>query len=179
MVEIKPKSLEKVIKVTYENTAKNTNWPGGDYKNYLRIYLPAEAYLTELSLIDGYNAGDRKVYMGNELKIREVNGKKEVGLLVVVPVRSKKILEIKYTMEINLEGRDPSPAERGEAGKFSYLYYIQRQSGYGDTGLVTLVSFPEGWQPLQVEPAASLVAGKLLFNQKLDRDVKMGVEIGR
>jgi len=26
---------------------------------------------------------------------------------------------------------------------------------------------------------ASVVGGKLLFNQKLERDIKMGVEIGR
>jgi len=61
--------------------------------------------------------------------------------------------------------------------KFSYINYIQRQPGSGETGLVNLVSFPEGWQPTQVQPAASLVGGKLLFNQKLDRDIKMGVEL--
>jgi len=42
-----------------------------------------------------------------------------------------------------------------------------------------LVAFPEGWGPLQVQPAASLVGDKLLFNLKLDSDIKMGVEVGK
>ena len=110
----------------------------------------------------------KKVYTSEELIIKETEGKKEIGFLVTVPVMSKKTVEIRYSSEINLIG-----------DKFSYLNYIQKQSGFGDTGLVTLVSFPNDWQPLQVEPQASMVGGKLLFNQKLDKDIKMGVELGK
>lgn len=167
-IEIKETVVEKKLRIVYENTAKNSNWPGGDYKNYLRIYLPSEINLKEISLVNEAN-GERKLYTGGEIKMVEVGGKREIGLLVTVPVREKRTLEVKYNLPISLSGGD----------KFSYLYYIQRQSGYGDTGMVTLVNFPENWQVLQVEPAANLVAGKLLFNQKFDRDVMMGVEIGK
>jgi hypothetical protein len=92
-----------------------------------------------------------------------------VGFLVTVPIMSKKIVEVKYSSENNLTNKN----------KFSYLNYVQKQSGFGDTGFVTLVSFPSDWQPLQVQPQASMVGGKLLFNQKLDKDIKMGVELGK
>ena len=59
------------------------------------------------------------------------------------------------------------------------IHYTKLYEGYGNSGLVSLVSFPEEWKPLQVEPAANLVGGKLLFNHKFDRDMKMGVEISR
>jgi hypothetical protein len=98
-----------------------------------------------------------------------VKGKKEVGFLVVVPAGKKRVVELRYIDQIDLTNKD----------KFSYLHYIQRQPGYGDTGMVTLVTVPNGWQVNQVEPAANLVGDKLLFNQKLDRDIRMGVEISK
>lgn len=169
VVDISANSVGRILKINYENTAKDNKFPGGDYKNYLRVYLPTNVSLSQVSLIDGNNSNLKKVYMSDELRIRNVDGRKEIGFLVTVPVNSKKIVEIRYASENNLANKD----------KFSYLNYVQKQSGFGDTGLVTLVSFPANWQPLQVEPQASMVGGKLLFNQKLDKDIKMGVELGK
>ena len=166
-VDISDQSLTRSVKINYENTAKNSNWPGGDYKNYLRVYLPKDINLSEISLTDGNNLSSRKVYAGDELRVREVNGKQEVGFLVTVPVSQKRIVEIKYSSNLDLSDKK----------KFSYVNYIQKQSGFGDTGIVNLISYPAGWQPTQVEPVANLLGGKLLFNQKLDGDIRMGVEL--
>ena len=103
------------------------------------------------------------------MRIKEVDGKKEVGFLVIVPTLKKRVVEISYSSKINLVGKT----------KFNYISYIQRQSGSGETGLVNLITFPSDWQPIQVQPVASLVGGKLLFNQKLNKDIKMGVELGK
>jgi len=168
-VEIGSQAINRVLKITYENTSKSVSWPGGDYKNYLRVYIPESANIAEVSVTDVATNGLKTIYSGENLAINTVKGKKEVGLLVVVPVAKKRVVEIRYLDQIDLNGLD----------KFSYLNYIQKQSGFGDTGMVNLVTLPEGWQPNQVEPTASLVNGKLLFNQKLDRDIKMGVEIGK
>ncbi len=169
LVEISERSIARVLKINYENTAQNDSWPGGNYKNYMRIYLPLEANLAEVVLKDGNNPAVKKVYGDNEMKIRQVGNKKEIGFLMTVPVGEKRTVEVRYSSVINLTGGD----------KFSYLGYVQKQSGFGDTGLVTLVSLPEGYQALQVEPMASVVGDRLLFNQKLDKDIKMGVEIGK
>lgn len=166
-VEIQKNSISRVLKINYENTAKNTNWPGGNYKNYMRVYIPVTANLAEVSITDP--KGGKTVYQGEALKVRNTGGKKEIGMLLEVPFASKRIVEIRYNDQINLEKGD----------SFSYLQYIQKQSGFGDTGWVTLVSYPSEWLVNQVEPEASVVSGKILFNQKLTRDIKMGVEIGR
>ncbi|HEX8923901.1 MAG TPA: DUF4012 domain-containing protein [Patescibacteria group bacterium] len=168
-VEIGSQNIARVIKINYENTAKNANWPGGDYKNYMRVYLPKSINLASVSVIDGDDPNNRRIYNSGELQITDIGDKKEVAFLMTVPVMKKRIIEIRYNNSVNLEGTD----------KFSYLNYIQRQSGFGDTGIVTLVSFPDNWQPIQVQPSASVVGGKILFNQKLDKDIKMGVEIGK
>jgi len=169
VVEIGNQSVDRTLKINYENTAKTTDFPGGDYKNYLRIYLPTDVVLSQISLIDGIDGSLKKIYSSDEIRIKEIDGRKEIGFLITVPVLSKKTVEIKYsTQNILVDKND-----------FSYVNYIQKQSGFGDTGLVTLVSFSNGWQPIQVEPQASMVGGKLLFNQKLTGDIKMGVELGK
>ena len=169
VVDISPNVVGRILKINYENTSRDNSFPGGDYKNYLRVYLPKNVNLSQISLTDGNNSNLKKIYTNDELRIREVEGKKEVGLLVTVPALSKKTLEIRYSSENKMLDKN----------NFSYLNYVQKQSGFGDTGLVTLVSFPSDWQPVQVEPQASMVGGKLLFNQKLDKDIKMGVELGK
>ncbi len=161
-------SIDRVLKINYENTAKNTEWPGGDYKNYMRIYLPKDVEVGQISVMDGNDTSIKKIYSSNEITIKEVDGKKEVGFLVMVPVLKKRIVEVKYSSGINMGDKT-----------FTYMKYIQKQPGTGETGLVSLISYPEDWQPLQVEPVATIVGGKLLFNQKLDEDIKMGVVLGK
>jgi hypothetical protein len=166
-VDINTTAIGRVMKINYENTAKNNTWPGGDYKNYVRIYIPGGSNLAEVSVTD--EKGVKTAVSGNSLNINQVGNKKEIGFLAVVPVGSKRTVELRYTDQIN----------PGKESSFSYLDYVQKQPGFGDTPIVTLVSIPEGWQPMGVEPKASMVNGKLLFNQILDRDIKLGVEIGK
>jgi hypothetical protein len=168
-IDIGKQTIGRVVKISYENTAKNNNWPGGDYKNYMRMYIPASANVAEVSVTDVEANGIKTIYSGDNLSIETNKGKKELGFLVVVPAGKKRMVEVRYVDQVDLTTKE----------KFSYLNYIQRQPGYGDTGLVSLVTLPEGWQVNQVEPVASMMSGKLLFNQKLDRDIKMGVEISK
>jgi len=134
----------------------------------MRLYLPKEVDVSQISVMDGNDTSIKKIYGSDEITIKEVDGKKEVGFLVMVPVLKKRILEVKYSSQVNNTGKT-----------FTYMKYIQKQPGTGETGIVSLVTYPDSWQPLQVEPAASLVGGKLLFNQKLDEDIKMGVVLGK
>jgi hypothetical protein len=166
-MEISSSFITRVLRVTYENTSKNNSWPGGNYKAYLRIYLPETTNLAEVSVNDP--KGGKTVYQNGDLTVATVRNKKEVGMLLEVPFNSKRVLELRYTDTVNLSG----------VKNFSYLQYVQKQSGYGDTGLAILLTVPNGFQVNQVEPVASVVGGKLLFNQKLNKDLKMGVEIGK
>ena len=168
-VDITNTSIKRTLKINYENTAKNTSWPGGDYKNYLRVYLPTGINLESIRIINGNDISKVEMIGGDKLNLAEYAGKTELGFLVMVPVNGKRTVEIKYSSSIDLTGKE----------QFSYLNYFQKQSGFGDTGLVVLVSFPKAYQVLQVEPLASMVGNKVLFNTKLDRDARLGVEIGK
>jgi Protein of unknown function (DUF4012) len=166
VVDISQAAIGRVLKINYENTAKNNNWPGGDYKDYLRIYIPATANLAEVSITDGQ--GVKTVVGGGDLSVTQMGDKKEIGFLAIVPAGEKRTVTVSYSDQIDLS----------KASSFSYLDYVQKQPGFGETPLATLVSMPDDWQATGVEPTATLVNGKLLFSLKLDQDTKMGVEMG-
>lgn len=165
-VNIEEKQVKNRVRINYENTAKSNAWPGGDYKNYLRVYVPREIRVEEVTIGAG---GSKKVVAGEELVIKEVGGRKEVGFLVVVESGKKMVVELKFSQEIDLSG----------VNKFSYLSMAQRQSGFGEPEMVTLINLPQNWQIVAVEPAADVVGGKLLFKNKFDRDLRFGVEISK
>jgi hypothetical protein len=42
-----------------------------------------------------------------------------------------------------------------------------------------MVGYPQNFGPLQVQPVARMEGDKIVFETKLTRDLKIGVEIGR
>ncbi len=168
-VDVSNRAVSRVLKINYENTSRSTAWPGGDYRNYMRVYLPKDINIAEVSIYDSLDKTNKKVLGEGEMEISSKYDKKELAFLMMVPVTKKRTVEIRYTSQIDLN----------VSSEFTYLNYIQRQPGYGDTSLVSLVSFPDGWLPVQVDPAATVVNGKLLFSQPFTKDLRMGVVVGK
>jgi len=170
MIDIKPEGrIDHILKINYENTAQSSNWPGGDYKNYLRIYLPALTELGDVYIYDPLVAGDTKRPFSED-QIGQVNdeGKEIVSFLVKVPVSSRRTVEVHFSQNVEIGN-----------GNWKYLRYFQKQSGFGSTPLTILVSYPDGWQPLQVNPEAASEQGSLLFSRQLDSDIPFGIEFGK
>ena len=166
-VEILSNEVKNNLRISYANTTKSNSFPGGDYKNYLRIYIPKEAQLTEVAVTE--EGKGRRVVGDTDLVIKEVLGKKEVGFLVTTEVSKKAEVEVKYKQAVNLAQGD----------KFSYLSYWQKQSGYGRTGVKMTVNVPEDWVVGGVEPAAEVWGNQVIFEGELEKDLRMGVEISQ
>lgn len=164
-IDILQNEVKNDLRISYENTAKSNAFPGGDYKNYLRVYLPKEAELTEVAVTE--EGKGRRVVGGADLVIKEVLGKREVGMLVVTEVGKKAEVEVKYRQKVNLL----------EGDKFSYLSYWQKQSGFGKTPIKMTVNLPTGWTLNGVEPAAEVLGNQIMFEGELNKDMRMGVEI--
>jgi len=169
LVDISSRSVSRVIKISYENTARSTTWPGGDYKNYMRVYIPVETNIAEVSIYDTVDPTNKKILTSNELEVTTRGDKRELAFLVTVPITKKRTVEIRYSSSVDLNLYN----------EYSYLSYIQKQSGFGETPIVSLVSYPSDWQPVQVEPAATTVNSKLLFDQVLEKDLVSGVVMGK
>jgi hypothetical protein len=79
--------LNSVAKVTWEHSGKSATWPGGDYLNFVRIYVPAGAGLRsstgfEKDSFAVTQDGDKTVFQG----------------FVRVPYGSKKSVEVRYSL---------------------------------------------------------------------------------
>ena len=161
------KSIERVLKIDYENTSTTRTQPAGDYKNYVRIYLPGSVSVSEVAVIDERNV--KQIYTTDHLKIRQIGSKKEIGFLVTVPIREKRRVEVKYKDDLDMQSKK----------EFSYLSYIQKQSGYGETGIIVTIKSLPGFKVKQVEPETTIKDNLVIYNQSFEKDMKLGVEIER
>ncbi|MFZ2154209.1 MAG: DUF4012 domain-containing protein [Candidatus Moraniibacteriota bacterium] len=96
---------EATLKITYNHTGKEKNWMTRDYLTYLRLYLPKNSRVNEIS-------------QGSEVTYGEELGKKFMGGFIEVPIGKTKTVEIKYVLPRDLKEKD-------------YQLKIQKQSGSG------------------------------------------------
>lgn len=134
--------LTGVVMVSYQHSGVSGTWPGGDYKNWFRLYLPAGAYLLET---EGFEKG---VENYSEL------GKTVFAGLVKVPVNSRKEIVVKYKL----------PPAVGFRNKNTYELYWQRQVGMGDEELHFKMNLPAFLKLSQGELEWS---GTLFSDQKM------------
>ncbi len=90
------------LKINYEHTAKQKDWMTRDYTSYLRVYVPAGAWLVSQQNFSSPN-------FGTEF------GKKYFGSIIRVPVGTSRAVEIKYNLPASV--------------KNEYNLKIQKQAG--------------------------------------------------
>lgn len=160
--------LERELKIELENTAKNSNWPAGDYKNYMRTYLPADVEIEDVLVWDPNKANNQLRYGSGDYSLTKYGDKRELGFLVEVPVASKRVIKIVYRSNIKISADQ----------NFSYLLYWQKQSGFGKkTDLEFQFSPPSGKMIGQIYPEAELKGGVAWIGQKFNKDLAIGIEL--
>jgi len=93
--------------ITYEHTCRTKDWMTADYRDWLRVYAPAGAFLVE-------SVGQE----GNAVFSEEL-GKKVFGMKVFVPVGETKTISLKYYLPENISHEN-------------YNLLLQKQSGSGE-----------------------------------------------
>lgn len=105
------------VKISYKNLSTKTSWPGGDYKNYLRIILPFGSKINSI-VIDGkvqeqtlavtspliYEAKNFLPPKELEVEKLEEEGKTIFGFLIIVPTDAFKTIEIEYGLLSKIPG---------------------------------------------------------------------------
>ncbi|MDO8621021.1 MAG: DUF4012 domain-containing protein [Candidatus Levybacteria bacterium] len=138
--------ISEQLNIKYANINKNGVWPGGDYKNYLRLILPADAKLSSIS-IDGkeqkiltaitnpaiYEAKNFTKQEGLEVDKEEKQEKTIYGFLITVPTDTIKTITVKYTLSQKISLNSPL---------FSYNLRIFKQPGIDSYPFNFKLSYP-------------------------------------
>ncbi|MCD6226054.1 hypothetical protein J7J95_03200, partial [bacterium] len=153
--------------INYENTAQTSKWPGGDYKNYLRLFVPLGTELGRVIVYDPLvgKQTSRQLISRGEINQERYQDKMSFGFLVTVPINSRRTVEINYSRRVSW----PEKTVR-------YLLFWQKQSGMGATPLTVLMELPQGAAPLQVTPAATITEKGLVFSEIIKKDIPFAVE---
>ncbi|OGH05814.1 MAG: hypothetical protein A2W22_00750 [Candidatus Levybacteria bacterium RBG_16_35_11] len=124
--------VNSTLTIDYKNTSDG-KWPGGDYKNYLRIIVPNGAEISSIE-IDGkkqdltpaitnflqYESKTFKPPTGLEIEKYSQDGKTVYGFLTIIPAGKIKTIKINYSI---LEKISSSKAEN------YYSFYFYKQPG--------------------------------------------------
>jgi hypothetical protein len=142
--------LHKLI-ITYKNDSKAGIWPGGDYKNYLRVLVPQEA--TNPSAVFVSKDGSKTLDIDEEVE----KDKKSLGVLVNVPAGERVQAVLSW--------------ELPTAGGKRLLLYWQKQPGTGKENAWIKISLPDSYTVSSM-PSPTLTSGNVLgYNSVLDQDL--------
>lgn len=160
--------------IKYFNDSVEGRWPGGIYKNYLRIILPQASELLSI-LIDGveqdiveattdpiiYEAKNFSPSKGLEVEKKDEAGKTTYGFLVNVLTKSQKSITFVYKLSKN-----------GETGKkdFTYNFRFFKQPGVDHYPFSLNIFYPEGFRVIEKSNELSLMNEKVVFSNKLFKD---------
>lgn len=103
-------NLTGIVEVSWKHSGTSGTWPGGDYKNYLRVYVPKGAVLLE------------SLGFADTVESFEESGKTVFAGLVKVPINSELKIQLKYLL----------PEAIGFAKNDIYNLLVQKQPGISD-----------------------------------------------
>lgn len=164
--------IKESLTLTLHNTSTG-EWPGGDYKNYLRFILPKGAHVDAV-WIDGkeqkiVNAiTDPKVYeakyfiapQGLEVEQSEESGKSIVGFLVTVPVKKTTTITLSYTLATVVDLSQPLS---------TYSLQVFKQPGIDVLPYALNLTYPQGFSLLKSDQSED-TTGQVSWEKDVRKD---------
>ena len=178
-IEDSGKVLEE-LNISYKNAS--TSWPGGDYKNYLRIILPKETAISEISindisqvLVDAvtdfqiYEAKDFKPPIGLEIEKVNQDNKTIYGFIVKVPVGEVVKVKAQYTLAKKVV----------DLNAFSYNLRLFKQPGIDSFPYSFSLVYPVNFNVTNMSEGISKQEGKVSFFKKIAEDRDLIINFAR
>lgn len=147
------------LTINLNNTATNQGWPAGDYKNYLRIYLPTQTRLLNLQI--GQNPDILKPIGEKNIDYFDEHGKTGIGILITIPTQEKRVIKITY---------QPPQIFNQSQKNLSYAFLWQKQAGTIKDKIKLTVNYPDTMKILRVVPRAEVQKNQLEFTSDLAQD---------
>lgn len=169
------------LTISYKNTSKKGAWPGGQYKNYLRLILPQGASLTGVNingtqqqLVDAvsdpliYEDEDFAAPQGLEIEKKEEAGKTVFGFLTTIVPEELATIIASYIL--------PYKISTEEVPAFSYSLVIFKQPGTQEYPFSFSFDYPQDYSPFRPPDNTDNQAGRFVFSDSLAKDLKLEVD---
>ncbi len=156
------KNIQHDYELAITNSSQSSIYPEGEYKNYLRLYLPQNAKISSVSGFDGNNYSS---YYENNFRV--------VGGFVTVPIRSTSSIKVQY--RIDSADSDTYMQEVGQLTSFSTEIY--KQPGDVDHNYRLSIFYPNSWEfernssDIQFADSQNLLTSD--FSLKKDQSVRV------
>ncbi|MBI4089306.1 MAG: DUF4012 domain-containing protein [Candidatus Levybacteria bacterium] len=173
-------TVEESVSISYFNSSIPNKWPGGDYKNYLRIIAPKNSLLSEI-LVDGERQmivpaiTDPETYekkgflppQGLEVETAYESNKNIYGFLVIVPAGKLKTITVKYNFQNGISENQSS---------FNYSHKLFKQSGTEDYPFEFSLTYPKTYKIIS-RPEELKVEGHIVsFSKNISRDEEFSLD---
>ncbi len=170
------------LSVSYKNNSPSNTWPGGDYKNYLRFYLPQGATFINMNLGDERKpvvspilTADVLASVGKDeflVHASTESGYVSFGSLLTVPVGGEKKVEIAFS--------SPYKLDLHSSNATISLNFL-KQPGTTDDPIEITFEYPTFMRfkglsgKSKIEERQGLVAfpNKVTYNHTLSRDISL------
>jgi hypothetical protein len=149
----------------FQNTAASDNWPAGEYRSYLRLYLPSGSQVGEISLRNGSTGAVTPI---TKPDVSEEHQKTVLGFTFEVPVKESRLVTVSYK----------SPSSLNMHQKASLLFSWRRQPGTSDDQASWLVTAPTDFE-LASTPSQGIfdIPNSVRYNLTLSTDKEIQVDL--
>jgi hypothetical protein len=173
-------SISEDLTINYKN--ESTTWPGGDYKNYLRIILPKNTKLSDISINDSpqniidavtnplvYEAKNFKVPQGLEVEKTTEGGKSVFGFLVKVPAGEILKVELRYVL----------PGSASGLNNLSYNLKLFKQPGTDSIPYSFSFTYPNSFNIIKSSDGVIREEGKASYLEKIAGDKNLIINFAK
>ena len=151
---------EVSLNARFTNKSIGNVWPLGNYKNYLRFYLPASASVSQVVV-------DTKALTSAEYTLKPTPQFLIVGVLVNIDSGKTVSVGLNYTRNL------PS------LGKFAYSLNIPNQPGVDVGSLSVAVRYPPTWLAQAVNESQVAAAGLFRYNSPINKPFRLNIDFLR
>jgi len=144
------------LSIIYSNNSLSDVFPGGNYKNYFQILLPADSLITEVQ-IEGQQLNSYDSETGKQ---------RMVGFLIEILPQAKKTISISYTSSTKFK-----------KGKATYQLVLQKQIGALAHDVHFSLSLPKNVNLLNTNFSPLVKNSLILYNTDLSTDRVFFIEL--
>jgi len=157
--KVQEERTETTLAIRYQNQSPENAWPGGQYKNYLRLYFERNGKPVSVKV-------DGKELKTTDVEVKAEHGKMVIGFLLTVPVQAEKLVEIRLE----------SKGLKFEGGKSREVLLVQKQPGTQDDPITIEVVPAKGIEIRNASLPLTITDHTGVLTQTLSSDLKLEID---